>query len=117
MRGLRAMIAAAALAAFLSACGDDGDSPTTASPTTPTTTPSERPEPPRGRDSDGEQERGPGGRSEASEVTRTVRDYVRALDGRDGERVCDLLAPRAIDAVDLPRDRGTCTASMTASIG
>ena len=48
---------------------------------------------------------------------RTARDYIEALDARDGAAVCDLLAPGAIDEIDLPEPRGDCAASLDASIG
>jgi hypothetical protein len=50
-------------------------------------------------------------------AARTVRSYVAALDRRDGERVCALLEPGALAGVELPRRRGSCAASLTASIG
>lgn len=50
-------------------------------------------------------------------VERAVRAYIEALDARDGERVCALLAPGAEDELRLPRERGSCPASLEASIG
>jgi hypothetical protein len=50
-------------------------------------------------------------------VARVVRSYVAALDRRDGARVCRLLAPRALAEVRLPRRRGDCGRSLSASIG
>lgn len=50
-------------------------------------------------------------------AARTVREYVAAIDDRDGARLCTLLAPGAIDAVDLPVDQGDCADSVAASIG
>jgi hypothetical protein len=43
--------------------------------------------------------------------------YVDALDAGDGAAVCALLAPGAIDGVELPRPRADCARSLTASIG
>jgi hypothetical protein len=51
------------------------------------------------------------------EVTRVVRAYLAALNARDGERTCALFVPGALAAVDFPRDRGSCAASLSASIG
>ncbi|HSI80193.1 MAG TPA: hypothetical protein VK919_06025 [Solirubrobacterales bacterium] len=51
------------------------------------------------------------------EAARTVRAYVNRLSARDGAAVCALLAPGAIDAVELPEDRGGCARSLSASIG
>ena len=51
------------------------------------------------------------------EAARTVRAYVDGLDDRDGAAVCELLAPGAIEEVELPEDRGGCAPSLAASIG
>ena len=51
------------------------------------------------------------------QVAVVVRRYVDALDARDGEAVCSLFVPGALDGVRLPRERGDCGASLTASIG
>jgi hypothetical protein len=51
------------------------------------------------------------------EVAGVVRAYVDALDARDGRRACRLFAPGALSGVDLPRERGGCGKSLTASIG
>ncbi len=64
---------------------------------------------------------GPGGdpRLTALErsAERTVTRFVAALDARDGEEACALLADGAIEAIDLPKSRGDCGASLAASIG
>ena len=51
------------------------------------------------------------------EVARVVRAYVAALNARDGGRVCGLFIAGALAEVDFPRDRGSCAASLSASIG
>jgi hypothetical protein len=51
------------------------------------------------------------------QVARVIRAYVGALDARDGARACDLFVPGALSQVHLPRDRGTCARSLSASIG
>jgi hypothetical protein len=51
------------------------------------------------------------------QVARTVRAYVAALDRGDGARACRLLAPGALSVVRLPRHRGDCGRSLSASIG
>ena len=56
---------------------------------------------------------GPGQR----EVARVVRAYLAALNARDGGRACRLFVPGALAEVDFPRHRGSCAASLTASIG
>jgi ketosteroid isomerase-like protein len=54
---------------------------------------------------------------EKKQAARAVRDYVSAIDERDGGRVCSTLAPGAIENFPLPRERGGCAASLGASIG
>ena len=51
------------------------------------------------------------------ELAGVVRDYVEALDAHDGRRACGLFVPGALAQVDFPRDRGTCAASLSASVG
>ena len=51
------------------------------------------------------------------EVARVVRAYVAALNAREGGRVCRLFIPGALAKVDFPRNRGSCAASLSASIG
>ena len=46
-----------------------------------------------------------------------MRDYVGALDARNGRRVCELFALGAIQELKLPKREGSCAASMRASIG
>lgn len=128
-----------ALALALAACGDDEPAETTAA--TDTTTAPEAttaepspPEPP----AEGDPEPKPGadkppadkpvGPAEDAEhdprltgvereAMRTVSQFVAALDARDGERACNLLAPQALTEIELPRPRGDCAASLEASIG
>jgi hypothetical protein len=50
-------------------------------------------------------------------VRRAVTDYVEGVSAHDGERVCAVLAPGAIQTLPLPRERGECAASLSASIG
>ena len=51
------------------------------------------------------------------DAIRTARAYILGLDARDGEAVCDLLAPGVINQIELPEPRGDCAASLEASIG
>lgn len=64
---------------------------------------------------------GPSGPAPASDPERaaaaTMRAYVAALDAGNGERVCSLFAPGALDRFDFPRERRTCAASVEASLG
>jgi hypothetical protein len=120
MRFLVPAIATLGLVALTAGCGDDEQETSTA--VTPAPPPADRAQPadgaesPGDRDSDGTQgSRKP--ESEEAVVARVIRDYVHALDDRNGERACALFVPGAIDEVDLPRDRGGCGASLSASIG
>lgn len=74
--------------------------------------------PPRGEAGPAE---GPHGDPRVTELEReaaaTVRAYVSALDSRDTERVCSLLAPGVIERVKLPLPRRDCASSLEASIG
>lgn len=130
------LLALAVLAAALGGCGDDDEAaPTTTvlispEPTGPTstgqTTDAEA-EPDADADAPPEPDKPSGPAETANEdprsteleraAARTVRGYVAALDARDGERVCALLAPGAIDQVELPVEKGDCASSVTASIG
>ena len=58
-----------------------------------------------------------GGGIRARVVANTVREYVAALDARNGKRVCELLAPGSIAKLELPRRKGSCAASVRASVG
>jgi len=51
------------------------------------------------------------------EAAATVRQYVAALNARDGQRACALFVPGALARLDLPRDRGDCASSLSASVG
>ena len=142
-RAVAVALSASALA--LGACGDDGNSPpTVAGAPTTTSSATTAAESEHGADERGSGTGGassgpadgsadssagkPSGPAESGvrdprqtarerAAARTVRELVAALDARDGARVCALLAPGAIEAVDLPRERGGCAASLTASIG
>jgi hypothetical protein len=50
-------------------------------------------------------------------AARAVRAYVAAIDARDGARLCDLMAPGALEEIELPRERGGCAESLSTSIG
>ncbi len=47
----------------------------------------------------------------------TVREFVTALDQRDGSRACSLLSPGALGEIAVPKPRGGCAESVQASIG
>ncbi|MGI8461733.1 MAG: hypothetical protein ACR2OC_08885 [Solirubrobacterales bacterium] len=51
------------------------------------------------------------------EAVAAAREYVTALDRRDGAKACALLITGAIESVELPRNRGGCASSLEQSIG
>ena len=119
---MRLVVLATALA--FAGCGDDEPQSTavsaqsTATTTTTTATEADRP-PPKGKPTK-PAEAPPGDpRRTALEQSaeQTVRDYVDALDARDGAAVCDLFAPDALTPVKLPEPGDDCGASVAASIG
>jgi hypothetical protein len=80
----------------------------------------DKPQKPQGGAGSGPAESGSSDpRSTAAEraVMAAVRAYIAAIDARNGERVCELLAPGAVEAIELPRERGECADSVSASIG
>lgn len=64
---------------------------------------------------------GPSGPAPSSGPERqaagTLREYIRALNRGDGERLCAVFEPGALDGFDFPRERGSCAASVAASLG
>lgn len=134
------MLAALAVAAPIAGCGGEADESQQAADPQLTQGPAPTTDAPGGQD---EEAQAPGGRGDSPEekpprgesgpaegprsdprltelereAAATVRAYVSALDSRDGERVCSLLAPGAIEQVELPLPRGDCAASLDASIG
>lgn len=64
---------------------------------------------------------GPGGGAVPGDaerqVVRAVRTYLEGIDARDGARVCAVLAPGAIQNLELPKERAGCAHSLDASIG
>lgn len=128
MRATLAIVLALITAAVAIGCGDDEAPPATTvtvslpqtstddegSGTVPAPTASGEPDGTGPAESSAEDPR-----SDALErsATQTVRSYFEALNARDGETVCNLLAPGAIDDIKLPVKRGSCAESVTASIG
>jgi len=51
------------------------------------------------------------------QAASVVRAYVAALNAHDGKRACALFVPGALSSVRFPRDRGSCAASLSASVG
>ena len=120
-------LAAALGIVALAGCGGDdepaGESPTTSTTTAATTTSTTTTEPdqppPKGEPT--KPAEAPPGDPRTTELEQAAeqaaRDYIDALNARDGAAVCELFAPGVLDAVDLPEPRGDCAASVSASIG
>jgi hypothetical protein len=125
MRAKTISIATAALVALVApGCGDDesqtAPTVTVALPgTTSSSTTATTPAPPAGEPSSPAET--PTEDPRVNELEReadgTVRRYIEALDARDGTAVCDLLAPDALDGIELPEPRGDCASAIEASIG
>lgn len=123
---MRLVAGACALVTALAGCGEKDETVPAAPQTTPaatgttTTSTAGRRPPPRGEPTE-PAENPPGGDPRATALERdaaaAVRDYVAALDAADGAAVCRLLAPRALQGLELPEARGGCAASLAASIG
>ena len=129
----RALLAAVLATLLLAAgCGGDDDSETTPEPPPVVDEQgAEVPEADRGSDQDDTDNEEPGEGADQSDdedsgptrsaderaVARAVRAYVGALDRGDGEALCSRLVPDAINEVELPRGRGGCAPSLSASIG
>ncbi len=125
MRAKTISIATGALVALtVAGCGDDepqaAPTVTVALPSSSTTPSASTTTPPPAGEPSGPAETAtedPRVNELEREADRTVRRYVEGLDARDGEAVCPLFAPGALDEVDFPESRGDCAASLAASIG
>ena len=134
MTGRLSLPAVASIALALGACGDEEPIPpltapepqagseapaTTAPDDGPSASDDPVPKPPEDKPS-GPAESGAGDPRVTElerDAERAVRAYVAALDARDGERACELIAPGALDELELPRPRAGCPAALEASIG
>lgn len=117
-----AAIGAAATIGILALTGDDEEEAADSPPAGvtvggPPAGPDDRGETARpSREPTGSDQPSPGA-IEERRVELTVRRYVAALNDRDGERVCGLFAPGALDDVKLPERGGDCGEALGASIG
>jgi hypothetical protein len=114
---LAAAAIAAAVLLSLPGCGDSGsDGGTDPAPALDPSATEASPEAPAatapGSDSPGELSP-----DETEAVGAAVRAYIGALDAHDGAGVCALFVPRAIRVGELPAAKGSCAASLEASIG
>ena len=128
MHAARALTIAAAIAATAGGCGEDASPPAStvtvsvAQASTTTTQPSTVPAPTASGEPDGtgpaeSATEDPRVNALESAAARAVRSYIGALNAGDGEGVCALFAPGAIDEVELPVKRPSCGESVSASIG
>ena len=66
-------------------------------------------------------EPGPSGPAPSSDdetaAADAARGYVEAIDARDGRAVCNAFSPGGIGTLKLPEERGSCPASLEASLG
>lgn len=99
---------------MLALTGDD-DEPPAPAPTTEAVAPDEVTETTTATAPDEEKETG-GTSEEERQVERVVGSYVEAINAKDGRTVCELV-PGVSEELDLPEDRGSCEASVAASIG
>jgi hypothetical protein len=129
-----ACLVALAAAVVVAGCGGDGGATTTTATSTTAAVEAVSPRPPNHR-----QPRKPAPRERRHDhrlggipkpshralhrarhpvgAAATVKDYVAALDAGDGERVCSLFLPGALEGLKLPKSSGGCGTSMSASIG
>jgi hypothetical protein len=81
----------------------------------------DEPELPRTEDDPEGLEPGPSGPAPSSSdemaAAEAAREYVEAIDKRNGREVCGAFAEGAIEAIRLPIESGSCAASVEASLG
>lgn len=115
-----AAMLAAAVAPAVSAC-DEKSEPEPAPPVTTTATAAPdddaEPEADAGEKPSKADREAARRRAELHAIRRTVHEYIAGLDRRDAAGVCALLGPDVTRRLPLPRDRGSCVASLDASIG
>ena len=133
-----AALAGVAAGAVIGLVGDDENEPST---DVATTTPPDAEPPPAATDVEPERqgkgkkepklpppesdpagaEPGPSGpppeSSDEEAAASAARGYVQALDRRSGGAVCRSFVPGALDDVDFPETRGSCAATVAASLG
>ena len=83
--------------------------------------PAAGPDLPRTEDDPAGAEPGPSGPAPSSDdevaAADAARDYIEAIDDRDGQRVCEAFAADGLDTIELPVVRPSCAASLEASLG
>jgi hypothetical protein len=104
----------AATAVILISSDDEGGEATVEDASAPG---GEFPAPIPDKDSPGGAGGGPAGEDAVRQVERAAREYLEGIDAADGARLCAVLAPGAIQNLELPRERAGCEPSLEASIG
>jgi hypothetical protein len=111
-----ALIAALVAAALAPGCGGDGDEPESTSPLEDPGAVEAAPEAPPAT-TPAASEPGDLPADDEAEVTAAVDAYIAALNSGDGAAVCAAIVPEGIRLGELPRRKGSCPASVSASIG
>lgn len=79
------------------------------------------PDLPRTEDDPEGLEPGPSGPAPSSDdetaAAGAARAYIEAIDDRDGRQICNAFSPGGLGSFDLPAERGSCPASLEASLG
>jgi hypothetical protein len=109
-----AVAAVAGALGVIALSGGDGDEPPATAPVTPTTSPGPATE--EAATAPDEDEETGGASEQERQVERVVRSYVEAINAKDGQTICELV-PGVSEELELPEDRGSCEASIAASIG
>jgi hypothetical protein len=120
IRSFAAALALALTSPTLAGCGDDEPIPPLTAPEDAATPEPAADQPPPIDKPSGPAESGlddPRQTALERDAERTVRQFIAALDARDGARACSLLAEGVLDTVELPEPGGDCATSLTASIG
>ena len=108
---LRTLALAALLTAAMAGCGSDEEPDSTSPLEDPAAIEASPEAPPAGPEGDSLSE------SDRAQVAAAVRAYIAAVNADNGEAVCELLAPEALDGAGLPTELPSCPESVQASIG
>jgi hypothetical protein len=114
--GYIVVLAVAAVAGAVGVLTLTGDDDEPAPETATTTSPPEQTTEEAAATTPGEQQETGGSSEEERQAERVVGSYVEAIDAQDGRTVCELV-PGLAEQVELPEVRGSCGASVAASIG
>ena len=105
------MALAALLTAAMAGCGSDEEPDSTSPLEEPAATEASPEAPPAAAEGDSLSE------NDRARVAAAVSAYIAAVNADNGEAVCELLAPGALDGAGLPTKLPSCPESVQASIG